>query len=219
MGTSKEMKKVWLIVVILILIVLVVVFFGKSNKESSFSSETGEENEPRPAVAEKTTETEVSGINEAEQAMEGQEALESAETLALNMNQVSAEGIVLTTNGLPADNSALPGSFEAPYQSEVLKENEIPRGALKLSVSDQGFVPQEISATAGKATIISLTDADNDVHILRFKDESMQGIRIIVSSGETRAIVFNAPEKGDYVFYCEMEDHEGRGETGMLHVK
>ncbi|MDD4996492.1 MAG: cupredoxin domain-containing protein [Patescibacteria group bacterium] len=219
MENSKEIKKAWLIVVALILIVLVIVFFGKTKTaptEEILSNE-GEVLEPVVAVTE-ITETET-GPSEGEQAMEGQKALESAKTLALNMNQVSAEGVVLTTNGLPADNSALPGSFAAPYQSEVLEENEIPRGAIRLKISVDGFEPKEISAVAGKAVIIALTSMDENVHILRFEDESLRGIRIIVSPEETRAIVFNAPEKGDYAFYCEAEGHQERGESGTMRVK
>ncbi len=212
------MKKIWLIIVILILIILAVILFGRTETTPTEETFLSENEEVAPAVATETVVSEESGMLEAEQAIKGQEALESAKTLALNMNQVSEEGVVLTTSGLPADNSALPGSFEAPYQSMALKENEIPYGAMKLNVSDKGFEPKEINAEAGKATIISLTATDN-VHILRFEDASLQGIRIIVSPEETRAIVFNAPKAGDYVFYCEMEGHREAGETGVMRVK
>jgi uncharacterized cupredoxin-like copper-binding protein len=36
---------------------------------------------------------------------------------------------------------------------------------------------------------------------------------------ETRAITFQAPEPGEYEFYCDVPGHEARGEVGTMIVE
>lgn len=217
-----------IIIAALIIVILGIVFSSGIKKVGLIDKEIGEGKKSEESkISEEGVATEIvtteqagQGQIESELAISGQEALKSAKILAPNLNPISKEGIVLTPNGLPVDNSALPGSPEAPSQSMPLNKNEIPEKAIKLNISDKGFEPKEINVKTKEAIIVSLTSTDKDnVHALRFEDKSLRGARIIVSSNETRAIVFNAPEPGDYVFYCEMPHHREAGETGIMHVK
>jgi plastocyanin len=217
---GEKKNVIWLVIIILVVLGIVIFSSKKTTPVDNLVPENNEtETHEGPKAANEIVVTEELGQPEAEEIISGQEALESAEVLAQNLSPISEEGVVLASNGLPADNTVLPGSPTAPAQSMPLKNNEIPKGAIKLNVSAEGFVPKEINAKAGEITIISLTSTEDNAHALRFEDKSLQAIRIVVNGNETRAIVFNAPEAGDYVFYCEMPHHRDNGETGIMHVK
>ncbi len=217
-GAKKNV--IWLVIIVLVVLGIIIFNSKKTTPADNIVSENNEaEVAEGPEVATEIVVAEGPGQIEAEQIMKGQEALESAEVLAQNLSPVSEQGIVLTSNGLPADNTVLPGSPTAPAQSMPLKNNEIPKGAIKLNISGEGFKPKEINAKAGKVTVISLTSTEDNAHALRFEDKSLQAIRIVVNGNQTRATVFNAPEAGNYVFYCEMPHHRDNGETGVMHVK
>jgi len=143
-----------------------------------------------------------------------------AETEALipGTSPVSKGGKVLTAEGKPADNTALPGSPEAPKQSGALTQEEIPEEAVKISVSSSGFSPNEFTARPGSAVTISITSEDM-THVFKFDDPALQAVAIGMGGKQTRAITFNAPEAGDYTFYCDVPGHRDRGEIGVMHVK
>ena len=146
------------------------------------------------------------------------EVLEEAEAVIPEGSLVSDEGEVLTPAGEPVDNTALPGSPDAPKQSRSLSEEELPEKAIQLTVSASGFVPNEFDVKSGDVVTLSVTSADR-THVFKFDDASLQGVAIGVAGNETRAITFKAPVKGDYTFYCDVPGHRGRGETGVMHVK
>ncbi len=146
------------------------------------------------------------------------EVLEEAEALIPEGSLVSEEGEVLTPAGEPVDNTALPGSPDAPKQSRSLSEGEVPEAAVQLTVSASGFSPNEFDVKAGDVVTLSVTSADR-THVFKFDDASLQGVAIGVAGNETRAITFKAPAAGDYTFYCDVPGHRGRGETGVMHVK
>lgn len=140
------------------------------------------------------------------------------ESLVPGASPVSEKGEVLTTEGKATDNAAIPGSPDAPKQSASLKEEEIPEEAVKISVSTNGFTPNEFKVKAKSAITLSLTSTDM-THVFKFDDPVLQAIAIGVGGKETRAITFNAPSAGDYTFYCDVPGHRGRGETGVMHVE
>ena len=196
------MKKniTWIIVIIIILVVLAIILL----------------NAPK-AIAPGTSGDEAVIPNEATEE-EKIEALEGAEQVVPDASPVSDEGEVLTSEGAPVDNTALPGSPEAPKQSRALDEKEIPLDAVKLTVTESGFIPNEFTVKVGQAITLSLTSGDK-THVFKFDDAGLQAVAIGVAGNETRAITFNAPTAGDYSFYCDVPGHRGRGETGVMHVK
>lgn len=201
------MKKnvTWIIVIGIILIGLVVMFL--TLPETPASEETNTELEKQVPGQEE-------GI-----IPEEEDLLKGAESVVPGASPVSEQGQVLTQEGKLADNAALPGSPQAPKQSEVLAEGDIPESAVKLTVSSKGFEPNEFTVKTGKVVTLSIISGDKKIHSLKFEDTVLQAVAISASSSEILAITFNAPAPGDYVFYCDTPAHRDRGETGVMHVK
>ena len=112
-----------------------------------------------------------------------------------------------------------PGSPENPQQSSPVSESQVPREALKLSVSATGFTPTSFSVNAGEAVSLSLTSEDQ-THVFYFEDPALRNVAVGVGPNETRFIEFYAPETpGEYVFYCDVPGHRTRGEEGVMVVE
>jgi uncharacterized cupredoxin-like copper-binding protein len=201
-----KMNTTWIIVIVIILVVLGIILLSSPKAEA-----------PKGNVP---VEGEEGALPEEGEALpeEVEEVLEGAEEIIPEGSKVSEEGKVLTDSGEEADNTALPGSPEAPKQSRALAEEEIPSEAIKLSVSAAGFEPNEFTVKAGEPVTISVTSTDK-THVFKFDAEVLRAVAVGVAGGETRAITFNAPEAGDYTFFCDVPGHRGRGETGVMHVK
>ena len=201
---------VWTIIIVVVLVILGIILL-------SSKPEVAPEEGPLPEEGEEI----VIPKGEGEFIPEGEEvteALEEVEVVIPEGSPVSKEGEVLTPAGEPVDNTALPGSPDAPKQSRSLSEGEVPEKAIKLTVSASGFVPNEFNVKSGDVVTLSVTSADR-THVFKFDDASLQGVAIGVAGNETRAITFKAPVAGDYTFYCDVPGHRGRGETGVMHVK
>ena len=204
---------IWTIIIVVVLVILGIILLSSKPK---VTPEEGALPEGEEVVLPEGGEGEVvlpEGEGEG-----AAEPLEEAEAVIPEGSPVSEEGEVLTPAGEPVDNTALPGSPDAPKQSRSLSEEEIPEKAIKLTVSASGFVPNEFDVKSGDVVTLSLTSADR-THVFKFDDASLQGVAIGVAGNETRAITFKAPAAGDYTFYCDVPGHRGRGETGVMHVK
>lgn len=202
------MKKssLWTIIIVVVLLILVIVIARVPKEEApeltapaKGTEETGEE----AGVPEKT-ETEM--------------LLEKAQEVIPGGSLVTEQGEVITPAGEAVSNKALPGSPQAPQQSPPLGQEEIPEGSVELIVSPSGFEPNEFSVKAN-AVVTLLVSATEQTHVFKFDDSGLQAVAVGVASNETRAITFNAPEKGDYTFYCDVPGHKGRGESGVMHVE
>ncbi len=141
--------------------------------------------------------------------------------IAPELNKVTEKGQVVTSEGKPVKNDVIPGSDEAPQQSKPIKNLEqLPNQAIKLIITEKGFNPLSFEVKANQVVNLIVTSGDSWVHVFKFKDLSLSAVAIGVSKGETRAIVFNAPQKpGEYAFYCDVPGHENRGEKGKMIVK
>ncbi len=194
----------WTIVIVVVLVILGIILLSSKPEVTPGENALPDENE------------EIILPSEGEEALpsEGEEA----EAVIPEGSLVSEDGEVLTSAGEPVDNTALPGSPDAPKQSRSLSEEEIPAKAIQLTVSASGFSPNEFDVKSGDVVTISLTSADR-THVFKFDDASLQAVAIGVAGNETRAITFKAPASGDYTFYCDVPGHRGRGETGVMHVK
>lgn len=147
----------------------------------------------------------------------GGEAAPIGESAAPGTSLVTEGGDVVTETGEPVKMDAEPGSPEAPQQSEPL--SEAPKDSVEVGVSAAGFNPAEFTVNSGDAITLSITSADSQTHIFKFRDESLKGVAVGIAPGETRAISFNAPAKGEYEFYCDVPGHDSRGEHGVMIVK
>jgi len=196
----------WTIVIIVILVALGVILLSVSKNEVSPEG-TVPANEEEAVIPEGTAgET------------QGENTTEVVEAVVPGASPVSEEGEVLTPSGTPVDNTALPGSPEAPKQTNSLSESEIPEEAVKLTMTAEGISPNEFTVKANQAVTLSVTSGDR-THVFKFDDPTLQAVAIGIAGGETRAITFKAPSAGDYSFYCDVPGHRSRGETGVMHVK
>jgi len=194
---KKEKNMIWVIIIIIILIVFGVVLLKNDPKaeiSEEIISEDGIVIDDEPSVLEEFT------------------------TVVPDTSPVSKDNKVLNSEGGLANNAALPGSPEAPKLSRYLDEEELSTEVIKLTITAAGFTPNKFTVEAGQVVALVVTSGD-EVHVFKFDDSSLQAIAIGVDNNEIKAIVFNAPQAGDYTFYCDVPDHRSRGETGVMHVK
>ena len=131
----------------------------------------------------------------------------------------TSTGEVVTPEGKVTKNDTIPGTPEAPQQSNPVSPEALPSAAIKLEVSGSGYSPNQFTVKAGAPVTLSVTATDNQTHIFMFDDPSLSAVAIGVAPKETRAITFNAPtKKGEYSFKCDVPGHAGRGETGKMIV-
>ncbi|MCF7906973.1 cupredoxin domain-containing protein [Patescibacteria group bacterium] len=211
----KNNNTVWTIIIIAILVILGIILLSSKPEVVEPEGEMLPEEEGEMLPEE---EGEMLPEEEGEFIPEEGEAEEVSESVVPDASPVSEEGEVLTSGGEVADNTALPGSPDAPRQSRALTEEEVPETAVKLSISASGFTPSEFTVNASDVVTLSLTSTDR-THVFKFDDASLQAVAIGVAGNETRAITFKAPAAGDYTFYCDVPGHRGRGETGVMHVE
>jgi plastocyanin len=133
---------------------------------------------------------------------------------------IASTGVVMAPVGKVAQNNVAPSAPSAPQQSNAITNvATIPAAAVKLTVSAaNGFSPNAFTVLAGQPITISVTSADNFVHVLAFQDPSLSAIAIGVGPNETRAITFNVPTKsGEYKFYSNVPNQTN--EVGVMTVK
>lgn len=109
---------------------------------------------------------------------------------------------------------------ENPSQSSPLEQSEVPKEAVKISITEKGIAPVSFEAKAGDEVMLSVSSADQWTHIFKFKSDKLKDVAVGVGPKETRAITFLAPkEKGEYEYYCDVPGHIERGEKGKMIVK
>lgn len=109
---------------------------------------------------------------------------------------------------------------EQPMQSLPMRESEIPKEAVKIGVTSKGFSPATFEVRRGQKVMLALTNRNEWIHIVRFKDEALSNVGVGVKSGEAKVITFYAPsEPGEYEFSCVMWGHEEKGEKGKMIVE
>jgi len=88
-----------------------------------------------------------------------------------------------------------------PTQSPVSMEEAIPAGAIKISGTESGFLPNEFRVRTGDEVTLALTSRVNAPVVLTFYDSNMAAISIGCGPLETRWVTFTAPNRpGEYVF-------------------
>lgn len=127
---------------------------------------------------------------------------------------------VLNQFGGTADNSAEAGSPDAPHQSDVVEEDDLPPQAVKMSASmENGFNPNLVTVKRGQIVTLALASGDGKTYILRFDDPELKAIAVGVTDNQVRAITFNAPDKaGRYSFFSDVPGHAQAGLRGELVV-
>ena len=127
-------------------------------------------------------------------------------------------------NVLPGENGEpfVPIAQDAakPSQSGPLEQLELPKSAIRISITEQGIAPTSFEVKSGEEVMLGISSADQWTHIFKFKSEKLIDVAVGVGPKETRAISFITPkEKGEYEFYCDVPGHTERGEKGAMIVK
>lgn len=138
---------------------------------------------------------------------------------APGLSPVSDEGQVVTREGKPVQLNTTPGSPEAPQQSNPIAPQDLPSASVKLSMSASGISPSTFRVRRGDAVTLAITASDSQTHVFMFDDAVLSSVAVGVGPGETRAITFNAPARGEYAFHCDVPGHAARGETGKMIVE
>jgi plastocyanin len=129
-------------------------------------------------------------------------------------------GEVVTEEGKKADNTATPGTPDAPSQSFTTNEDDLPESTIKMKITPSSIEPAEFTVNAGQAVSLSITAAGDATEIFRFDTEKLKGVAVGVAPGKTRAITFNAPEEtGEYTYYSDIANHRTRGAKGVMIVE
>lgn len=138
---------------------------------------------------------------------------------APGLSPVSDEGQVVTREGAPVDLDVTPGSPSAPQQSNPIAPEELPSASVKIEMSASGIAPSTFRVRSGNAVTLAVTATDSQTHVFMFDDAALSAVAVGVGPGETRAITFNAPSRGQYPFHCDVPGHAARGETGVMIVE
>lgn len=132
------------------------------------------------------------------------------------LEKAAREGSGFTFGGLPPDWT----NPEVPAQSLPLEEKDVPKDAVKLEVTAQGFSPNKFTVKAGEKVALAAKSADQWVHTFVFDDPTLADVSLGLASQETRGITFFAPKKkGEYKFFCNVPGHRDRGEEGVMIVQ
>ncbi len=143
----------------------------------------------------------------------------SAEPVVPGTSPVTSDNQVVTPEEVPVKLDVLPGTPEAPQQSNPISSEDVPEKAIKIEISVEGINPNNFTVEAGSVVVLSVSSVGDQTHVFKFKNPALKAVAIGVGPGETRAITFNAPEAGDYDFFCDVPGHEGRGEVGTMTVR
>ncbi len=91
---------------------------------------------------------------------------------------------------------------------------------IRLEISSAGFSPSTFAVRAGSSVTISLVGADDETHVLKFDDPSIELGPSGVGPSMTRTVTLNVPRgAGTYTFRCDVPGHTARGETGTMVVQ
>jgi plastocyanin len=209
---NKKKKLVPIIVAIVIVLIIAFIAIMSNKKQAPApSNNTGEQGATTENQNGETAEAPVAATSTVNPVLEG------SRVEAPGADIITKTGQVVNSEGEEVKTDVAYNSPEAPKQTLPVAIAEIPF-ATKLSLNENGFVPQEFRIAKGKALTIALTGtANNESHVFTFDDPVLGAVYINVRPNETRATTFNAPDKaGEYKFFC---DFPGHNETGKMIVE
>jgi len=217
-GKNKALTVIIIAIIAILIIILAVLALTQKEEtdipnsdKNAPANETGDLDEP--ILDEEATEQEIADREEIA------EEVERARPQVEGGNLVTEDNRVITPEGEDARNDVDPGSPDAPQQTAPIEEEALPEETVKVNISAAGFSPAEVRVPANSAVTMSVTSTDDNTHIFKFKDAALSSVAVGIAPMETRAITFQAPEPGEYEFYCDVPGHEARGEVGTMIVE
>ena len=108
------------------------------------------------------------------------------------------------------------GDYKLINQSSPLAENQIPAGAMQLSVSASGFSPAVITAKAGSVITLEIISTDGGTHVFKFDNQALSSVSIGVGPYSVRTLSFIIDKSGIYGFHDDVPGHAQAGIVGRL---
>ncbi len=213
--TASSKKMLMLIAVGVVIVLVIIAIVMQTNKKTV--TPNGEQN---PVTNTPTNEQGTTTENANPQTVittSTNPILVGASTQAPGADLVTKDGKVVSAEGKAVKTDVAYNSPEAPKQTMPVSIKDIP-SAIKLTIKDGAFSPNEFKVKKGTAVTLSLTGGDDKSHILAFSDKAMSAVYINIRPGETRATTFPAPATaGQYKFFCDFPGHGS--ETGTMIVE
>jgi len=203
--TGNKSKKLWLLLGVIVLVALIIIIFIFQDKEVINSSAVNPDNDIAANGEEANLRTETVALQEAVAVVPG-------------ANPVSKENKVLTSSGAETKTNVGGESALAPQQTSAVAKESLPESVIQIKASvDGGFSPDSFTVQAGVPVTISITNQESSRSVtLGFVDPILSAVMLGAGPGETRAITFQAPAAGEYVFIDGIPGHPG---TGRMIVK
>ncbi len=222
---SNKNKKLWVllgVLLLMIIIIIIVVTQGRNNnsrqqaKTTAITASTGKTT-ANVAVSVKSKDLIPAPIATTTNLSKTQVAnLKTAKVVVPGANPITKNNVVVTPQGLPTETNVRSIATSAPKQTSFLNKATLPKTLVQLTIANGKFTPNTLTTTAGAPTSFALTSGDNLVHVLNFNDPALSAIVILVGPGQTKAITFNAPKAGSYIFN---DSTPGSTATGTLVVE
>lgn len=88
-------------------------------------------------------------------------------------------------------------------------------GSVTIETPAIEFDPDSISMNEGENLEVELNNTDTQLHTFTIDD---LGIDLEVDGGSSDSVTIEAPDAGEYVFYCSVPGHREAGQEGTLTV-
>lgn len=98
---------------------------------------------------------------------------------------------------------------------QEINNDAIPKGAIQLTVSDQGFSPKEFSVATGRKVSLAITSTDGLHSFFFLQDPTLALVNATIAPEITQLVEFTAPKAGEYIF----QDQQLPNNHGKMIVK
>lgn len=207
-------KKIKSVILLVVIILLILAAFWQGNK---YGAKQSQESVLDSNCNGRASDSLYKTLEQANAELDASPVLKDARVEAPDANPI-LNNVVVTLEGQPTLNSAVPMAPDAPRQTPPISQDQLADSVIRLDMSSSGLNPNRFTVVPGAVVTVAVTSNDEATHLLQFNDPSLYAVRVLVAAGTTRAISFNAPaQPGEYSFRCGVAEHGE--ETGIMIVK
>jgi len=218
---NSKNKKLWILLgVIAVIVIIIIAAASQGNKSTTDSDQTGNgqsvTTETQAAID--LTKNGPTDTTAPANVVTGTVDMRGAVAQIPGASLVTTDKKVVNEKGAVAKNDAIPSSPEAP-KPVLVNKDQLPKQTIKLELKDNKFTPNTFTVPSGAPVSLAVSSADGKVHVFIFTNSAVSAIAMGIGPGDTKAITFNAPAPGEYVFRCDVPGHADAGEVGKMIVK